>query len=152
MYLDSGAMHHMTRCIGHFTDLDRSIQDSVKFDDESVIEINDIRSVVFMGKTSEHKLLHGVYYIPTLRNSIISLGQLGEGSSRVEIEQGVLWIWDHGGCLLAKVNRGRNQLCVLHMEVAQPLCLTAHRDDEAWHWHDRFGHLHFEALQKLGHE
>jgi hypothetical protein len=152
MYLDSGAMHHMTRCIGHFTDLDRSIQDSVKFDDESVMEINDIRSVVFVGKTSEHKLLHGVYYIPTLRNSIISLGQLGEGSSRVEIEQGVLWIWDHGGCLLAKVNRGCNQLCVLHMEVAQPLCLTAHRDDEAWHWHDRFGHLHFEALQKLGHE
>jgi hypothetical protein len=90
MYLDSGAMHHMTRCIGHFTDLDRSIQDSVKFDDESVMEINDIRSVVFVGKTSEHKLLHGVYYIPTLRNSIINLGQLGEGSSRVEIEQGVL--------------------------------------------------------------
>jgi hypothetical protein len=67
----------------------------------------------------------------------------------VEIDQGVLQIWDRRGRLLAKVNHGRNQLYVLHMEVAQLLCLATHRDDEAWRWHDRFGHLHFEVLRKL---
>ena len=35
------------------------------------------------------------------------------------------------------------------MQVAQPLCLVARRDDEAWQWHERFGHLHFEALKRL---
>ena len=39
-------------------------------------------------KTSEHRLLIGVYYIPALRNSIISLGQLDENGLRVEIEHG----------------------------------------------------------------
>jgi hypothetical protein len=33
--------------------------------------------------------------------------------------------------------------------VAQPLYLAARRDDEAWQWHERFGHLHFEALKWL---
>jgi hypothetical protein len=30
------------------------------------VEICGIGSVVFMAKTGEHKLLHGVYYIPAL--------------------------------------------------------------------------------------
>ena len=38
---------------------------------------------------------------------------------------------------------------MLHVQVAQPLCLVARRDDEAWRWHERFGHLHFEALKQL---
>jgi transposase InsO family protein len=35
------------------------------------------------------------------------------------------------------------------VQVAQPLGLPAHQDDEAWQWHERFGHLHFEALKRL---
>ena len=27
------------------------------------------------------------------------------------------------------------------MQVAEPLCLAARRDDEAWQWHERFGAL-----------
>jgi hypothetical protein len=56
--------------------------------DESTVEICGIESIVFMAKIGEHKLLHGVNYIPALRNSIINLGQLDEGGSRVEIDRG----------------------------------------------------------------
>jgi hypothetical protein len=84
-----------------------------------------------------------------LRNSIISLGQLDENGSRVEIKHGVLCIWDRHRRLLAKVNRGANRLYVLHVQVAQPMCLAARRDDDAWRWHERFGHLNFEALKLL---
>jgi transposase InsO family protein len=91
-------------------------------------------------------LLTGVYYIPALRNSIITLGQLDENGSCVEIKDGVMRIWDR---LLAKVTRGTNRLYVLNVQVAQPLCLTARRDDEVCQWHERFRHLHFEALKRL---
>jgi hypothetical protein len=84
-----------------------------------------------------------------LRNSIISLGQLDENGSCVEIMDGVMRIWDRHRLLLAKVTRNTNQLYVLNMQVAQPICLTARRDDEAWQWHECFGHLHFEALKWL---
>jgi hypothetical protein len=56
-------------------------------------------------------------------------------------------IWDRHRRLLTKVTRGTNRLYVLNVQVAQPLYLAAHRDDEAWY--ERFGHLHFEALKRL---
>jgi hypothetical protein len=42
------------------------------------VEIKGVDSVIFAAKSGEHRLLTGVYYIPALRNSIISLGQLDE--------------------------------------------------------------------------
>ena len=58
--LDTGATHHMTGRWEFFTELDSSVRGSV----------------IFTAVSGEHKLLTGVYYIPALRNSIISLGQL----------------------------------------------------------------------------
>jgi hypothetical protein len=79
----------------------------------------------------------------------MSLGQLDEGGSKVEIEDGVLRIWDRRKRLLIKVRRNANHLYILHLNAAKPLCLTARKDDEAWRWHERFGHLHFDALHQL---
>jgi transposase InsO family protein len=147
--LDTGATHHMTGRREFFTELDSNVRGSVKFGDASGVEIKGVGNVLFVAESGEHKLLTGVYYIPALRNSIISLGQLDENGSRVEVKDGVMRIWDRHRRLLAKVTRGSNRLYVLHVQVAQPLCLAARRDDEAWQWHERFGHLHFEALKQL---
>jgi transposase InsO family protein len=113
------------------------------------VEIKGVGSVIFAAGSGEHRLLTRVYYIPALRNSIISLGQLDESGSCVEIKDGVMRIWDHHHRLLVKVTKGTNQLYVLNVQVAQPLCLTARQDDEAWQWHEHFRHLHFEALKRL---
>ena len=113
------------------------------------MEIKGVGSVIFTAVSGEHRLLTGVYYIPALRNSIISLGQLDENGSHVVVEDGVMRIWDRRRRLLAKVSRSANRLYILNVQVAQPLCLAARRDDEAWQWHERFGHLHFEALKRL---
>ena len=69
-----------------FSDLDSSVKGSIKF------EIKGVGSVIFKAKTWEHRLLTGVYYIPALKNSIISIGQLDKNSSWVEIEDGVMRI------------------------------------------------------------
>jgi hypothetical protein len=122
-----------------FTELDSDVRGSVKFGDASSVEIKGVGSVIFVAESGEHILLTRVYYIPALRNSIISLGQLDESGSRVEIKDGVMRICDHHHCLLAKITRGTNRLYVLNVQVAQPLCLAARRDDEAWQWHERFG-------------
>jgi hypothetical protein len=113
------------------------------------VEIKVVGSVIFAAESGKHRLLTGVYYIPTLRNSIISLGQLDESGSRVEIKDEVMRIWDRHRRLLAKITRGTNRLYVFNMQVAQPLCFAARRDDKSWQWHERFGHLQFEALKRL---
>jgi hypothetical protein len=96
------------------------------------VEIRGVGSVIFATESGEHRLLTRVYYIPTLRNSIISLGQLDENGSRVEIKDGVMRIWDRHCRLIAKVTRGSNRLYILNVQVAQPLYLTVRWDDEAW--------------------
>jgi hypothetical protein len=91
-----------------FTELDSNVRDSVKFGDASNVEIKGVGSVIFAAESSEHRLLTGVYYIPALRNSIISLGQLDENGSRVEMKDRVMRIWDRHRRLLVKVTRCTN--------------------------------------------
>jgi hypothetical protein len=130
--LDTGATHHMTGRQEFFIERDFDVRGSVKFGDASSVEIKGVSSVIFAAEFGEHILLTGVYYISALRNSIIGLGQLDESGSCVEIKDGVMRIWDRHRRLLAKVTRGTNRQYVLNMRVAQPLCLAAHQDDEAW--------------------
>jgi hypothetical protein len=113
--LDTGATHHMTGRRELFTELDSNVRGSVKFGDASGVEIKGVGSVIFATESDEHRLLTGVYYIPALRNSIISLGQLDESGSHVEIKDGVMRIWHRHHRLLAKVTRGTNRLHVLNV-------------------------------------
>jgi hypothetical protein len=85
--LDTSATHHMTDQREFFTELDSSVRGSVKFGDASSVEIKGVGSVVFTAASDEHRLLTEVYYILALRNSIISLGQLDENGSRVEVKK-----------------------------------------------------------------
>jgi hypothetical protein len=72
--LDTSATHHMTGRREFFAELDSDVRGSVKFGDASAVEIKGVGSVILTAKTREHRLLTGVYNIPALRNSIISLG------------------------------------------------------------------------------
>jgi hypothetical protein len=129
--LNTDATHHMTGRREFFTELDSNVRGSVKFGDASGVEIKGVSSVIFAAESGEHRLLTEVYYISALRSSIISLGQLDENGSHVEIKNGVMMIWYRHRRLLAKVTRGTNRLYVLNVQVTQPLCLASRRDDEA---------------------
>jgi hypothetical protein len=69
-----------------FIDLDTSARGTVRFGDELKVEIHGVGSIVFEAKTGEHWVLHGVYYIPALCNSTMSLEQLDEGGSKWKLK------------------------------------------------------------------
>jgi len=132
-----------------FSELDTGVVGTVKFGDNSGVDIQGRGTVVFQCKSGEHKALTDVYYIPKLRSNIVSIGQLDERGCQVLIDSGVLRIKDRERKLLAKVERGRNRLYTLALRIARPVCLAARCDDEAWRWHARFGHLSFDALARM---
>jgi transposase InsO family protein len=105
--------------------------------------------VVLQAKTGEHIPITGVYFIPRLTTNIVSLGQLDEGGCDVRIKHGLLRVRDEHDRLIVKVQRSANRLYSLRVNIARPVCLTAHRADGPWLWHERYGHLHFDALRKL---
>jgi hypothetical protein len=118
-----------------FSDLDRAMQGTVRFGDGSDVNIYG-KATIFFGRHGEHKVLMGVYYIPPLKNSIISVGQLDEEGSRVLIKDSVLRIWDRECCLLARFQRSKNKMSQLELQVARRLlCRALHQNDDAWRWH-----------------
>ena len=108
--------------------------------------------MLFHCKNGEHRSLANVYFLPHLTANIISVGQLDEGGYQVLVEHGVMRVRDEDRCLLAKIHQSPGRLYNLDVTIARPVCLAAHMDDDAWRWHQCFGHIHFAALRKMGRE
>jgi hypothetical protein len=120
----------------------------VRFGDTSKVEIQGASSIVFEGKPSEHPILHGIYYIPALRNSIMSLGQLDEGRCKVEIERGYF------GFGIGVGDFSSRSVAAQAITTSFTLRQLGHSGSPRVRtmklgWHEQFGHLHFEALHKL---
>jgi hypothetical protein len=72
--------------------IQRCVVGFVRFGDGSMVDIRGCCTILLAGKNGEHKVLSGVYFIPRLKNSIISVGQLNEGGSKVLIVDSILRI------------------------------------------------------------
>ena len=66
----------------------------MKFGDGSRVAIQGRGTIIFRCQNREHHTLTDVYYIPQLRSSIISIGQLDEHGSEVLIKDRALRIRD----------------------------------------------------------
>lgn len=93
-YLDNGASNHMTGQHSKFDQLDTKVTGQVRFGDGSLVKIEGKGSITLLCKNGERRTLRDVYYIPSLRNNIISLGQMTEEGYKVVIKSDSLWIHD----------------------------------------------------------
>jgi hypothetical protein len=152
--LDTGATNHMSGSRAAFTKLDTAVRGTVRFGDDLAAGIEGHGTVTFVCKNGELRSLDGVYYIPRLTTNIVSIGQLDEVGYKIKIDDGIMRIREPGGQLLAMVLRVENRLYLLHIKMAQPVCLAVRgRENEvAWHWHEHFGHVNMAALRKLARE
>lgn len=148
-YLDNGASNHMTGCREKFESLDKTKKGQVKFGDGSLVKIEGKGSIRIKCKNGETRILQGVYYIPTLRSNIISLGQLSEEGNRVVLNGGSLWIYDSCGRLLMHVRRSSNRLYKIHIEDTKEACLLTKEEEKTWLWHLRLGHVNFKAMKLM---
>jgi hypothetical protein len=147
--LDTGATNHMTSVKHFFTELDMQVCGTIRFGDGSVIRIEGRGTIILTCRNGDHQTLMGVYYIMHLKTSIISIGQLDETGCSMNINGGVLHIYDQSQRLLIKVLRSPSRLDLLNVQVGQSVCLAARTSDAAWLWHGQFGHLNFGSLRRL---
>ena len=75
-----------------FSELDGNMTGTVKFGDSSRVVIRGHDTIIFRCQNGEHHALMDVYYIPQLRSSIVSIGQLDEHECEVLIESRILKI------------------------------------------------------------
>ena len=60
-----------------------------------------------------------------------------------------LTLFDRNKTLLLRVKRSPNRLYKTPLRTGRPTCLLATKDETAWIWHSRLGHVNFLALKKL---
>ncbi|XP_074368812.1 uncharacterized protein LOC141708885 [Apium graveolens] len=121
-YLDNGAIQHMTGDRGKFKELDQTVTGQVRFGDGSTVAICGKGVISFLCKNGKEWKLKDVYYIPTLCNNTLSLGQLAEEGSKVVLEEDQLRIYNKEGALLMRVRRSANRLYKISHGETQPEC------------------------------
>ena len=142
----------MTGQKGKFNELDETVSGEVRFGDGSTVTIKGKGSINFSCKNGEKRCLQQVYYIPSLRNNIISLGQLSEEGNKVVLQGEYLWVHDKQGKLLMKVKRTANRLYKINIEESRSTCLLTKAEENSWLWHSRLGHVNFSALVLMSKE
>jgi hypothetical protein len=130
-----------------FVELDSEVCGTICFGDGSITMIEGRGSIILTCKDGGHRTLTGVYFIPRLKASIISLGKLDEMGCHIDIKHGVLRIFNFDGQLLTKVVRDQSCLYYLALHVNQLVCLSTRCIEAAWLWHGHFDHLNFGALR-----
>lgn len=148
-YLDNGASNHMTGDKAKFSKLDENITGEVKFGDGSTVCIKGKGSVSFRCKTGEERVFNDVFYIPSLCNNILSLGQMSEQGNKVILQGEFLWVYDKVGKLLMRVQRSANRLYKIFLEETHGGCLLTKTEEDSWLWHARLGHLNFNAMNLM---
>lgn len=148
-YLDNGASNHMSGEKSKFSTLNEGVSGQVKFGDGSSVEIKGKGSIIFNCKNGEERTLSDVYFIPSLRSNIISLGQLTEEGNQVTIKGDYMWVHERDGRLLMKVKRSANRLYKLIIESAKPRCLLSRTEEDSKLWHARLGHVNYQAMSLM---
>lgn len=86
-FLDSGCSYYMSGDQEWFTELDEEFKHSVKLGNDSRIVVTGNRSV-HMKINGVIQVISNVYYIPELKNNMLSVGQLQEKGLVVLIQNG----------------------------------------------------------------
>lgn len=154
-FLDSGCSNHMTWDKDWFSELEERFNRTVKLGNDTKMSV--------VGKGSVKVQVDGViqvipevYYVPELRNNLLSLGQLQERGLAILIRDGTCKLFHPNRGAIMQTDMSENRMFFLLASKPQKnsMCLQAEEvtEKEAHLWHCRFGHLNQEGLKLLAHK
>lgn len=150
-FLDSGCSNHMCGVRGWFFDLDSNFRETVRLGDNSQMQV--------MGKGSVKlringyvQVLMGVYYIPQLKNNLISIGQLQHRGLKVLFQDDECRVYHGEKCCLLTSKMSGNKLFPISVSALLAECFQAASGDLTYLWHCRYGHLNMKSLKTLMHK
>ncbi|GJW78594.1 zinc finger, CCHC-type containing protein [Tanacetum coccineum] len=76
-------------------------------------------------------------------------GSILLGCCKIIMDGNKLTLYDNNKKLLMKVERSKNRLYSIRLQIEAPICLLANVDNQAWLWHTRLGHLNFDNINKM---
>lgn len=153
-FLDSGCSNHMTGNIELFTTMDGKFKHSVKLGNNKRMEVTGRVNVRLVLNKAIYTIID-VYYIPELKNNLLSLGQLQEKRLTVIIQKGTCKIYHEERGLIAERKMRSNRMLMLYDQTdedtkpRQQRCLQITSEGMPKLWHERYGHISHRGMQTL---
>jgi len=139
----------MCRDKNKFVVHDESMSRNVTFGDLSKVSIKGKGTVLIYLKNGEHQFITNVYFVPSMKSNILSLGQLLEKDFEIHMKNRSLLLRDDKKKLIAKVTMTSNRMFLLNIQMDVAKCLETCLKDSYWLWHLRFGDENFGGLKLL---
>ena len=132
-----------------FVELNESVNENVSFGDDSKIPVKGKGSILICLKDGRHQFISNVYYVPNMKNNILSLGQLLEKGYDIHMNDCSLSIKGANNNFIAKVPMSKNRMFVINIQSDAAKCLKTCCKDSSWLWNLRLDHINFRSLELL---
>ncbi|CAJ2637623.1 unnamed protein product [Trifolium pratense] len=147
-FLDSGCSNHMVGNKEWLFDYDDSFKDSVKLGDDSKM------AVIGKGNLKLYiqgyvQVLTNVYYLPGLKNNLLSIGQLQQKNLTIVFKNDTCKVYHEEKGLIMFTHMSMNIMYIIKAPVLVPKCFNTSQSNDAQLWHQRYGHLSFKGMNIL---
>jgi transposase InsO family protein len=147
-FLDSGCSNHMIGTREWLFDFDENIRESVRLGDDSRMLVKGKGKLKLCVNGITH-VISDVYYIPGLKNNLLSIGQLQQKGLTIVFKQDHCKVYHEERGLIMSTMMSANRMYVIYAPVIVPMCLKIAKLDNNELWHCRYGHLSFKGLNTL---
>ena len=147
-FLDSGCSNHMIETKDWLFDFDGNFRESVKLGDDSKMS--------FMGRGNLKLLIGGiiqvitnVYYLPGLRNNLVSIGQLQLKNLTIVFKHDSCKVYHDERSMIMSTQMSTNRMFIIFAPVIVPKHQKIEKCEDAKVWNYRYGHLSKKGLKIL---
>ena len=149
-FIDSGCSNHMCGKKEVFSDLDENFSETVKLGNNSSMAVKGKGNVRFQLNGISH-IITSVFYVPELKNNLLSIGQLQEKGLTIIFQHGKCKIYHKEKGLIMETTMSSNRMFILPVKPQSNVsaCFNTITEDSTQLWHCRFGHLGFKGLRIL---
>ncbi|GAA0159622.1 transmembrane signal receptor [Lithospermum erythrorhizon] len=151
--LDSGCSNHMCRSEDLFSVLDKTFKHSVKLGNNTKLIVAG-KGIVKLRLNNVLYAVGEVYFVPELKNNLLSVGQLQEKGLTIMFKEGKCSVTHPKRGEILQTNMKTNRMFKIISEVqdygeTEEHCLQTTTKDITTLWHERLGHLNYNSLHNL---